>query len=75
MHCWIKIDKDSDFSIYNLPFGIFSEADQIKRVGVAIGDHVIDLYAVYELGVFKDLKFDISGYSNYASFFVFMEVS
>jgi fumarylacetoacetase len=60
MHCWIKIDKDSDFSIYNLPFGIFSEADQIKRVGVAIGDHVIDLYAVYELGVFKDLKFDIS---------------
>ena len=60
MHCWIKVDKNSDFSIYNLPFGIFSEADQIKRVGVAIGDHVIDLYAVYELGVFKDLKFDIS---------------
>ena len=60
MHCWIKVDKNSDFSIYNLPFGIFSEADQIKRVGIAIGDHVIDLYAVYELGVFKDLKFDIS---------------
>ena len=59
-HCWFKVDKNSDFSIYNLPFGIFSEADQIKRVGVAIGDHVIDLYAVYELGVFKDLKFDIS---------------
>ena len=53
MHCWFKVDKNSDFSIYNLPFGIFSEADQVKRVGIAIGDHVIDLYAVYELGVLK----------------------
>ena len=60
MHSWIKVDKKSDFSIYNLPFGIFSEADHIKRVGVAIGDKVIDLYAAYELGVFKDLKFDVS---------------
>ena len=60
MQSWIKVDKNSDFSIYNLPFGIFSESDQIKRVGIAIGDHVIDLYAAYELGVFKDLNFDIS---------------
>tara|TARA_B110000208_G_scaffold169154_1_gene209807 strand:+ start:808 stop:2043 length:1236 start_codon:yes stop_codon:yes gene_type:complete len=68
MQSWIKVDKNSDFSIYNLPFGIFSESDQIKRVGIAIGDHVIDLYAAYELGVFKDLNFDISvlesGYLN-----------
>ena len=54
MQSWIKVDKNSDFSIYNLPFGIFSESDQIKRVGIAIGDHVIDLYAAYELGVFKE---------------------
>ena len=60
MHSWIKVDKKSDFSIYNLPFGIFSESDHIKRVGVAIGDKVIDLYAAYELGIFKDLTFDIS---------------
>ena len=60
MHSWIKIDKNSDFSIYNLPFGIFSEADNIKRVGVAIGDEILDLYAAYELGLFKDLNFDIS---------------
>ena len=60
MQSWIKVDKNSDFSIYNLPFGIFSESDQIKRVGIAIGDHVIDLYAAYKLGVFEDLNFDIS---------------
>ena len=53
MQSWIKVDKNSDFSIYNLPFGIFSESDQIKRVGIAIGDHVIDLYAAYELGVLE----------------------
>ncbi len=59
MHTWIKIDQNSDFSIYNLPFGIFSESDNVKRVGVAIGDTVLDVYAAYELGIFKDLKFDI----------------
>lgn len=59
MKSWIKIDQNSDFSIYNLPFGVFSESDHIKRVGVAIGDNVLDVYAAYELGVFKDLDFDI----------------
>ncbi|MDB9954531.1 fumarylacetoacetase [Flavobacteriaceae bacterium] len=60
MQSWIKIDQNSDFSIYNLPFGIFSESDHIKRVGVAIGNNVLDVYAAFELGVFKDLNFDIS---------------
>ena len=60
MQSWIKIDQQSDFSIYNIPFGIFSESDHIKRVGVAIGDQVLDLYAAFELGVFKDLNFDVS---------------
>ena len=59
MKSWIKIDQNSDFSIYNIPFGIFSESDHIKRVGIAIGDNVLDVYAAYELGIFKDLKFDI----------------
>ncbi|MDB4289834.1 fumarylacetoacetase [Flavobacteriaceae bacterium] len=60
MNSWIKINENSDFSIYNLPFGIFSESDHIKRVGVAIGNNVLDVYAAFELGVFKDLNFDIS---------------
>ena len=60
MQSWIKIDNNSDFSIYNLPFGIFSESDHIKRVGVAIGDKIVDVYAAFELGIFKDLDFDVS---------------
>ena len=49
MKSWIKIDENSDFSIYNLPFGIFSESDHIKRVGVAIGDNILDLYHALSL--------------------------
>ena len=48
----IDIPDDSDFSIYNIPFGIFSTADRTPRVGVAIGAHILDLAAVAELGVF-----------------------
>ena len=59
MQSWIKIDQHSDFSIYNLPFGVFSESDHIKRIGVAIGDQVLDLYAAFELGIFKDVDFDV----------------
>ena len=71
MQPWIKVDKNSDFSIYNLPFGIFSESNQIKRVGIAIGENIIDLHAAYKLGVFKDLKFDISVLkSNYLNDFI-----
>ena len=65
MKSWIKIDQNSDFSIYNLPFGIFSESDRIKRVGVAIGDNVLDVYAAYELGIFEDLNFDIKVLESY----------
>ena len=49
----IDIPQNSDFSIHNIPFGIFSTADRSARVGVAIGDHILDLVAVSELGVFK----------------------
>ena len=48
----IDIPQESDFSIYNIPFGIFSTADRTPRVGVAIGAHILDLAAVAELGVF-----------------------
>ena len=37
---------DSDFPIQNLPFGVFSEGDGPRRVGVAIGDSILDLTAL-----------------------------
>jgi fumarylacetoacetase len=43
MDALVEINKDSEFSIHNLPYGIFSQFDSHKRVGVAIGDFVLDL--------------------------------
>lgn len=45
---FINIAADSDFSIHNLPYGIFSDAKDAagnnnRRAGVAIGEQVLDL--------------------------------
>ncbi len=53
---WVEIPEHSDFSIYNLPFGIFSTTEHTKRVGVAIGEQIIDLVEVFELGIFDGLS-------------------
>lgn len=39
-------DAHKHFTIYNLPFGVFSTESQTARVGVAIGDLILDLTAV-----------------------------
>ncbi|WP_350284917.1 fumarylacetoacetase [uncultured Croceitalea sp.] len=48
----INIPENSDFSIHNIPFGIFSTEDRSPRAGVAIGEHILDLAALSELDVF-----------------------
>lgn len=64
----IDIPKDSDFSIHNIPFGIFSTSNTARRVGVAVGDHILDLAAVADLGLFD---FDISVFqSDYLNDFI-----
>ncbi|MCB9256775.1 MAG: fumarylacetoacetase [Chitinophagales bacterium] len=40
---WVEVSPNSDFSLQNLPFGIFSTSKKSPRVGVAIGDRIIDL--------------------------------
>ena len=40
---WLPIASDSDFSLHNLPFGIFSTGSEAPRVGVAIGEYIIDM--------------------------------
>ena len=51
----MNIAAESDFSIYNLPFGIFSYKGHDPRVGVAIGDSIIDLVLAHDAGVFHDI--------------------
>ena len=56
MNTWKEISENHDFSIHNLPWGIFSEEDGNKRIGMAIGDEVIDMAYVASLDILKEFK-------------------
>ena len=43
---------ESEFSIQNLPYGVFSAPGKCARVGVAIGEHVVDLAELAATGAF-----------------------
>jgi fumarylacetoacetase len=45
---WVDVPDDSPFPIHNLPYGVFSLAGQSPRVGVAIGEHILDLAGLVE---------------------------
>ncbi len=64
METWIDIPKNSDFSIHNIPFGIFSTKNLKNRVGIAIGEMILDLKLSSELGVFDHLTFDFNVFDN-----------
>jgi fumarylacetoacetase len=61
LRSFIPVDPTSDFPIQNLPYGVFSARGLAPRVGVAIGDYVLDLweleqdgrFAFGEIGVFS----------------------
>lgn len=47
MKSFVTVPENSDFPIQNLPYGVFStKEDSRHRLGVAIGEHVLDLGAV-----------------------------
>src|ERR1700716_1698081 len=63
LRSFISVDPTSDFPIQNLPYGVFSSRDGLApRVGVAIGDYVLDLWeleqdgrlGVGDIGVFAE---------------------
>lgn len=54
---WVKSAnvENCDFPIQNLPFASFKRknSEEALRAGVAIGDQVVDLKALYELNIFE----------------------
>jgi fumarylacetoacetase len=54
LESWIPVAAESDFPIQNLPFGVFSLDDKRRRIGVAIGDKVLDCSALANAGLFGD---------------------
>jgi fumarylacetoacetase len=49
---------DSDFPLANLPYGVFTHAHS-TRIGVAIGDQILDLRAVASEGLLQGLPDDV----------------
>ncbi|MCP4883655.1 MAG: fumarylacetoacetase [Flavobacteriales bacterium] len=58
---WLDVEKDSDFPIQNIPFGVFLTKDDITTIGTRIGNYAIDLAALQQLGYFEGipLTYDI----------------
>lgn len=55
LRSWIEVPSDSDFPIQNLPFGIIQTPNRAPRVATIIGQTVVDLAALAELGYFADV--------------------
>src|SRR6218665_643544 len=64
LRSWIAVEANSDFPIQNLPFGIFKTQSSSPRIGVAIGDQVLDLAILNKLGFLDNLKIDNSVFTN-----------
>lgn len=73
LNSWYKFPEITDFTIYNLPYGVFSHGNNPPKVGVAVGDEVLDLYRLEEAGFFKDINFSISNIFLSSSLNLFME--
>src|SRR5438309_2377503 len=52
---FIDVPRDSHFPLVNLPFGVFKPREGPARIGVALGEDVVDLAALEEAGLLKDL--------------------
>lgn len=68
MKTWLNIPENSDFSIYNLPFGIFSVDGGTPSAGIAIGDSIVDLAALRYLGAFNHIDKSVFTSSTLNSF-------
>jgi len=58
MKSWIPVNAESDFSIYNIPFGIFSKGNNFPLPATRIGDTVVDISVLADFGYFDDLDID-----------------
>jgi fumarylacetoacetase len=48
LRSWVPVAEDSHFPIQNLPYGVFRRPGERARVGVAIGDQILDLSALQD---------------------------
>lgn len=51
---FLDVPPEHDFSLQNLPYGVFSTPHTQPRVGVAIGDWALDLSVLADEGLFPE---------------------
>jgi len=57
LRSFVDVPADSHFPIHNLPYGVFrTTAGRTPRIGVAIGDAVLDLSALADRGLLNGRK-------------------
>jgi len=54
---WVEVKQGSDFPIQNLPLGVFKTEQLEPRVGMRIGEFVIDMKSLQVLGYLDNLPF------------------
>ena len=64
LRSWVDVPPNSDFPIQNLPLGIFRTEEDGPRVGIAIGDLILDLKVLSTLGYLRNMPFDPTVYSS-----------
>jgi fumarylacetoacetase len=62
LRSFVDVAKDSHFPIHNLPYGVFKpDASSRPRIGVAIGEEVLDLSVLAEGGLFGGAELEDGG--------------
>jgi fumarylacetoacetase len=50
---WIEVKPGSDFTIHNIPFGVYSDSTVKHHACTAIGEAIIDIYELAKAGLIK----------------------
>jgi fumarylacetoacetase len=53
---WLPVEKNTDFPIQNIPFGVFLTKDDVITIGTRIGDFAIDMGALQQLNYFEGIE-------------------
>jgi fumarylacetoacetase len=56
---WLEIPADSDFSLMNIPFGIFKTHQKSPSMATRLGNTVVDIAVLAEAGYFADFNVDV----------------
>jgi fumarylacetoacetase len=64
METWVAVPEGSGFGVNNLPYGVFAQRGELPRVGVAVGEQVLDLAELAVAGLLADRRWFAAGSLN-----------